>query len=257
MRLGQLARKLSISTSKITDFLAQHQIQISKDANARLEDHHAMLVIKNFKPEILEEESALLKGNADQTEPIEAPIAEPVEAVTPSPVAEDIVVSVHEEQHPETVQEPAVIKAPKVELTGLRVVGKIELPEVRKKEAPREKQDGDDTTAQRIHAEEIDPSKVKRRHKRRERHTSKAEPWVNPVALQRERAEREAEQRRKEEAEKKKHQRSTFYQKQVSKKSQPMKRARLVNEPVEVLPVDTRPAPRTWWGRFLRWLSTP
>jgi hypothetical protein len=51
MRLGQLARKLSLRQSALVDFLAQQQIQIDGGSNTRIEDDHVVLIMKHFAPE--------------------------------------------------------------------------------------------------------------------------------------------------------------------------------------------------------------
>ncbi|MBY0435148.1 MAG: hypothetical protein K2U26_13655, partial [Cyclobacteriaceae bacterium] len=124
MRLGQLARKLEISTDKIVDFLASRQITIDPGANTRLEPDHEMLILQKFAPELLE-----LPQEKIEEEIVEESVT-PI-AVAPEPASEPMETTPLTQQPDEL---PELIKAPKVELPGLKVIGKIELPEKKKKE---------------------------------------------------------------------------------------------------------------------------
>src|SRR5690349_19588087 len=118
MRIGQLARQLGISPSDISGFLATQNIETETGANARLDEEVVAKVLQHFAPEkkveeiVQEEEPAPVKE-----EPLKTDEALPVE----------------------------VIRVTKVELQGLKVVGKIDLPQPKKKEEapvpPREQRE--------------------------------------------------------------------------------------------------------------------
>jgi hypothetical protein len=156
---------------------------------------------------------------------------------------------------------PDVIKAPKMELKGLTVLGKIELPGAKKKETPVE-----ETPAPEPAATEPEPSAepprtaaippVRRKNNYRENNKTSERPRKNPVALKREREAREAEERRKEESTRQKEKRTQYYQNRV-KPSVPTKAARMIDEPLyHSSETPVRDQPKSIWGKFLRWLTT-
>lgn len=249
MRLGQLARKLSLRPSQLVDFLATHQIETAEGSNTRLADEHARMIILNFAPESLEEITSPATEPEVQSEP------EPVEQVVQSdgvvehePVTkpEEREATVNQELPAEQQGEPEVIRVQRIELSGLKVLGKIELPEPKKKE-PKAEGEGS--------AEEQKPErKGKSKQPRRERDTRNN--WRNPFEVQRQREAREKEEKRKAEIEREKEKRKLHYETKV-KQVKAAKRPKPVNEtPAVKKPVDTRPVPKTWIGKFLRWWTT-
>src|SRR5689334_19628909 len=120
MRLGQLARKLSLRPAQIVEFLSQHNIQIEDNSNTRIEDQHAELVVNHFAPGTFQQVE--LADEPEETAPVEAELP--------------VIVTDSSEQ---TTIEPEVIRVQKIELSGLKVLGKIELPEPKKKEPVVEK----------------------------------------------------------------------------------------------------------------------
>lgn len=249
MRLGQLARKLSLRPSQLVDFLAEKNIQTEEGSNTRIADEHARLIVMHFSPESLEEIMKPVAEETSQTEP-ESVVEEPVQidesipAAAEQKTAEQGVVSgdklVHEQAEPE------VIRVQKIELSGLKVLGKIELPEPKKKEP---KPEGETSGEEQQRTERRNPAKSK--HPKRDQRT-----WRNPLEVQRQREARELEERRKAELEREKEKRKHHYQNKVKQVKQP-KRVKPLNEQVAVKkPVDTRPVPKTWLGKFLRWWTT-
>lgn len=238
MRLAQLARKISKTQAEVVAYLASENIAIEDNANTRLEDHHTRLVLQRWAPDLL-------------VEALEDPETEPAFAQPEKPVEPELEVS-QNEQPEETIEGgseppaelPEVIKAPKVELPGLRVIGKIALPEPKKK-AEEKKEEATGTTLPR----------EDRRNVRR-RNTADERSRKNPVALQREREAREAREKREQELEAQKRKKTEHYLKTVKKIHQPTKAARQVEEPVERLVTEVAPPPKTWLGKFWRWLST-
>lgn len=242
MRLGQLARKLALRPAEIIAFLSQHNITIEDNTNTRIDHEHLKLVLKQFASADFENEE-LIKNDV---EPIE-------EIVTPEIVKNSITeVPVEVIENRESVSEHIpvqpveVIKAPKVELSGLRVLGKIELREPKKKEKPEE-------SSSEIKQEVEPPRKTSRQPYQKRNNESK--PRKNPIALQREREALEAKLRREEEVKREKERRTEYYLRKV--KSVPTKSAKLVNEPLEQgSAYSVAEPPKTLLGRFLRWLTT-
>ncbi|MCW5911354.1 MAG: hypothetical protein KIT62_09785 [Cyclobacteriaceae bacterium] len=245
MRLGQLARKLSVRPSQIVDLLAKDQQYFEDGSNAKLNDDTVKQIVVHFAPERLAEIMTV------QAQEIEETQSQPEPVVLEEAVVEET--EVQPEQAIETDTEaPAeenteTIRAPKVELAGLKVLGKIELPAPRKKE--ESKAEGETTEAEQ---------KPKREHKdnRRKPVERTEKSWRNPIAQQREAEAREKEERRKKALEEEKERKRLHYLNRV-KTGQPAKAARIYDEPEEAQ-TETEPEqkPRTWFGKLLKWLNT-
>ncbi|MBX2915535.1 MAG: hypothetical protein KF856_09740 [Cyclobacteriaceae bacterium] len=238
MRLGQLARKLSVRPSQLVDMLAKHQQFLEDGSNAKLSDDLVKQIVLYFAPERLTE---IMIVQTQETEP---------EPQQPEVVIPPVVVQPQAEVTTETkseVENSETIRAPKVELAGLKVLGKIELPTPRKKEEA--KVEGETTEAEQ-------KPKREQKDKRRKPIERTEKPWRNPIALQREKEEREKEERRKQLLEEQKERKRLNYLNKI-KNNAPIKAARIYDEPVEVEATKaTTQQPRTWLGRFLRWLNT-
>ncbi|HCZ37659.1 MAG TPA: hypothetical protein DHV26_17190 [Cytophagales bacterium] len=241
MRLGQLARKLSVRPSQIVDVLAKHQQFLEDGSNAKLTDDLVKQLVLHFAPDRLNEIMAVQTQEEPEPQPeTEAFVAEVVvEKVEPQP---EVVV----EAKPELAYDNETIRAPKVELAGLKVLGKIELPAPRKKEEP--KAEGENQAEQKPKREPKDkPRKPVERTEKQ---------WRNPVAQQRDAEAREKEERRKKALEEEKERKRINYLNKI-KNTQPVKAVRLYDEADEVQ-VELKPEqkPRTWVGKFLKWLNT-
>lgn len=249
MRLGQLARKLDLRTVQIVDFLATQDIWIEDGSNTKLEEDHVALLLQQFAPigadlKDIEEETEAddVSGTENATIPKE-------DAILGDGVGEiDI-----KEKEDEKVE---LIKATKVELSGLKVLGKIDLPEPKKKAPLNESTPTGElpqlTTESTKPA--VSPSSTKSWKSAKSAKSSKSA--VNPVALQRERHAREAEEKKREQIEREKEQRTLHYLKKMNA-IRPTKAMKIVHdEPAEETPEVAAPPPRTRWGRFTRWLNT-
>src|SRR5688572_17940049 len=115
MRLGQLARKLEVKPSDIVSYLATKNIRIEENTNTKLDTEVVTQVLSHFAPHL----------NVAQVPTKEV-------SITDAPdVIQDATVSVPEEVAPlssplasvleDTPEETEVIKAPKIELSGLKV----------------------------------------------------------------------------------------------------------------------------------------
>ncbi|MCD9017426.1 hypothetical protein [Parachryseolinea silvisoli] len=276
MRLGQLARKLSVSPAEVTALLASKNIQIEEGINTRLTDEQLTSVLQHYGKALstvtLAEEHAIEEGIVtkpeEQTDIIaQKPVQEASLSMTEQAV-DQVVISESAEQQagvdttPEAGvsadESPTLIKAPKVELSGLRILGKIELPQPKKKEVS-EKQEGEagteklESPVQKDRRQSIREDRGSGRRQPRNREGER--PRKNPVAAQREREAREAEENRQELARQEKERRTQYYQQRV-KASVPTKPARLFNEEVTDMRNDQRPVPKGWFGRLLRWFKS-
>ncbi|MBX2899248.1 MAG: hypothetical protein KF775_06345 [Cyclobacteriaceae bacterium] len=237
MRLGQLARKLSVRPSQIVDVLAKEQLYFDDGSNAKLSDEVVKKLVLHFAPERLAELMIAQTQETEEPQNTPEPIieAEKVEP-DPEPVAAP----------KEVVADSETIRAPKVELAGLKVLGKIDLPEPRKKETAKAEADGENEP----------PRKREQKDKRRKPIERSEKKWRNPVAQQRESEIREREERRKQALDEEKERKRLHYLNKV-KTTQPAKAIRIYEEDSEgaANPLPQQ-KPRTWLGRFLRWLNT-
>ena len=247
MRLGQLARKLSLRPSQLVDFLAENNIQTEEGSNSRLADENTQLIVQHFAPERLDE---IMKPSVEEI-PVEVSptleeIVQPELEQQQDQIEDQIITSQDAPAQQQT--EPEVIRVQKIELSGLKVLGKIDLPEPKKKES---KPEGENETGEEPKRERKDSAKSK--HPRRERDQR---AWRNPLEVQRQREARELEDKRKAELEREKEKRKHHYQSKVKQVKQP-KRSKDVKEKItSKKPVNTRPAPKTWIGKFFRWWTT-
>jgi hypothetical protein len=243
MRLGQLARKLAVRPSQIIDYLATKQEFPEEGSNAKLSDEITEQIVRHFAPDRLSE---LLES--EEKEPVKE-LALVVKESTPTVEAE-IIETPQSLSADTAIDKPEVIKAPKVELSGLKVLGKIELKDIKKKEINPQETKEEDTAIDR-RSDERRPAKYKQ-----DKRTQGEREWRNPIAIQREREAREAEEKRKRELELEKERRTINYQKRV-KPPQPIKAVKLYEEPVEnVRKKKTEEKPKSLLGRFLRWLNS-
>lgn len=248
MRLGQLARKLALRPTEIVEFLALNHIQIDEGSNTRLEDNQVTLILQQFAPDmagvIMEEPSDKIENNGvEDGLPLETAMTEPetipTEIIDEVPLTED--------------EKVEIIRAAKVSLSGLKVLGKIDLPELKKKEIQPELTKEDSAA---IETEKKPHQEVRKNFNQRKKRPDQQRPEKNPVALQREREAKEAQKKRQEQAEREKERRTQNYLKRV-KMSPPTKPVKLVKEPVmEMSAQELEEAPKTWLGKFVKWLRT-
>lgn len=259
MRLGQIARKLSISPSEILGYLATRDIIIEENANSRLEADHVRLILQKFAPDQLSSldvrSSPEIIGAAAQEQTrqessineVAGPVHEKLLNSTEPVVDNDAELNSGSEPSAVPLTEvPEVIKAPKVALSGLKVLGKIDLPEPRKKEQETPVVNPESPVKEEQPGRSFQPRKQSRDQR----------SYKNPVALQREREMKEELQKRKEKAEQEKQRRTQNYLKKV-KMSPPTKAIRLIDEPLEQMTKEElKEEPKSWFGKFIKWLGS-
>lgn len=244
MRLGQLARKLALRPVEIVGFLAARDIQIENGSNTKLAEAHVDLILEQFAPNgadlsRLEEEMDVPESATAENATVSEVSNTPGDAAGENKVNDE-----------KTVE---LIRAPKVELSGLKVVGKIDLPE------PKKKVPFNESTPQE------EPPKSASESTKRAVSSTLTKSWkstksfksgINPVVLQRERQAREAEEQKRERNEREKEQRTLHYLKKMNA-IRPTKAMKIVHdEPVEEMPKVAVIPPKTLWGRFMKWLNT-
>ena len=259
MRVGQLARKLGISPTEVINFLSSVAIETPEASNTKLSPEQLQVAIKHFDPsgkieftakeEVKEEVIAVEPvTSVEEVAPLE--ITQPIETGSAVEITSSLEESVVEDK-------VEVIKAPKVELAGLKVLGKIELPEKKKKEPPVETlSDNTEQTSAPIDEQPRQPRRdIRTRNPRQQNSRNDREASrKNPIALKREQEAAEAERKRQEEAKLAKERRTQHYLSKV--KSVPTKPARLVEEDVVELHADNSKTPTTWLGKFWKWFRS-
>ncbi len=246
MRLAQLARKVGKNQSDIIRFLSDKGITIEETSNAKVDDTMATLVIENFAPEIMannqmvlqEIEISPLENENSTNEETKAVIEEPkVEHELPvTSVVQDLVPNEYVEEKSE------VIKAPKIELQGLKVLGKIDLPPPKVKSTEKESL-----------------SKIQGRGLQNEvRRNQRSEERKNPIALAREREEKEKERKKLEKAAYLKELKTQRYLNKVRRPIDIYKEPKLAQklEPEQKLkPITPKKPTESVFSRFLKWIS--
>jgi hypothetical protein len=231
MRLGQLSRKLGIHTSKITDFLASKDIVIGEDSNTRIEDEYVTWITQKYAPQLMAEVSNTLSE-------------EKIEPIIHTPLVEEVMPTEEQPAASEAPPLPELIKVPKIELSGLKVLGKIEIPEKKKPASTQEQSEPTNSDS---------TSTAERKTNPRKEFTPR--PQKNPVAMQREREEREAERKRKEKLQREKEKKTYSYLSRV-KAQTPAKKSKYAKEQMGEAPPIAEKKPTSLWGKFVRWLRT-
>ena len=145
-----------------------------------------------------------------------------------------------------------VIRAYKVALPGLKVVGKIALPEAKPKEEETTIKE-DNAASPARQSTPLDNPKRKKPN----RQPPESKPRKNPVALQRERQEREAREQKEAKKRAEKELRTMRYQQKVSKHTPPPKPVSLVrHEDYEVYVEPERQPAKSWLGKIAGWFVT-
>jgi hypothetical protein len=244
MRLGQLARKVAVHPSEIVKFLAKKGVVIDEGTNTRITDSNTESIIREYAPHLIVPESRSERVIED----IQAPEANSTEIIPESEIEIPIAPVLENEQSTvESNETTEIIKAAKIELKGLKVVGKIDLPDPKKKETTEEILTSE--------AELPAPKLTQRNPKRDVPKQYSGKPNKNPVALERERLEKEAEEKKIRKVEEERERRKNFYAKRV-KPSAPTKAFRIIDDPVSTIEEEPKEPPKGLLGRFLHWLTS-
>ncbi|WKV12611.1 hypothetical protein [Marivirga harenae] len=281
MRLAQAARKLSITTDDIVDFLEIRGIVIEKDSNTKLDENAVKLLYRHFEIEeeeaenevIAEVEDTIRTEEKDEVDEKEDKIAEPADSEPEEEVSEknaekssveiqnieEVPAEIQKEKkkafktvgelledQAEHSDEELIIKAPKVELKGLNVIGKIDLPEPKRKAQTEQSEETQDRKKKSF----SQPSRQRkpRRNQKRE---------LSPAEIRKKEEQKDARKRERIEREKKR-KREQFYKekvlkpKQLEQKTKPTRKKKVTEQTREV----QKPQPKTILGKLWRWLNT-
>ncbi|MBK7129303.1 MAG: hypothetical protein IPM74_07685 [Crocinitomicaceae bacterium] len=270
MRLGQLARKLDTKPSAIIEYVkTNYGLTLENDLNTRVEDEHAQAFAKSVHVNISalteETESTTTEPKLESTTAKELTEKES-EVIESTPESIHVPIEVphyHSATHEknESVVDPFIplpvdpeaelIKAPKIKLEGLKVLGKIELPEA-KKEIQPEDESGEASVKKRgskfaeINVAEDDEENSIYKDKNGIYHFSQTQRENRKNSLERIKKEKQ-EQLRKQKQVKHYKQATQSDKKTVSKKKETNKNQKSTNA--------TKPIRKGLWGKFLNWLN--
>jgi len=279
MRLGQLARKHDVPSQDIITYLNEIEPTLDANPNSKLNEETTTLVANRFElrletaPETLVEEvSEKMEDDVklEETEMIEeAPVLEIEEPVDHLPDEKEVLLPEPTDQDQQEEADEAIetnkllelldaegdsidlskitrIKASKKKLEGLKVVGKIDLPE------PKNISDGENGELK---------SKPKAESSRRKRLVSDEELETRRLRAKKKKEEYDGRQEKrrieKEEKQRKELKESHYRQKLQQPKSKPKNKNKKPT-PSAVAPeiVEQPPKPKTSFGKFWRWLNT-
>ena len=290
MRLAQLARKLGVQPEEIVVFLAENGHEFEDQVNGKLnleqqglaEAYFSMKAEEQLMMEAAETIEAFPQEaeatNEDQetensTDAIKevsfgppahttSQISDSEEETAPlSPQNIDSEPNVYKAyQQDESYAQAEWIKTETPQLEGLKVVGKIELPEPKKPKTKPESGDTGEKTA--------DEQKSSQNQKNKGWKGKKTKQRLNPIEYERRKAEKEAGRKKTEAAKKLKHKKKEHYQANVKPKA-PSKSKDEAYEEEEIAPlpivgmsrtkpkagVPTRSKPKKGISKFWVWLN--
>ena len=284
MRLGQLSRKTDTKPTEILSYLKnEFDVELGSHLNTKVDDELTKKVISKFaKPKTIEVSPVKPKTEVDTSSVKEENLSEPsavvedkesventedtspTATVNESDIEKPSEFKSDEEVDALTILNAELIKAPKVELPGPKVVGKIDLP-------PTLEEQMVEVDGVMMSKAELANRKKEERLARREKSGKGRKRSVKQVGASRIKSEAQIEQIKKDkEAElmnirianrekritqKKKEsakQKSTFVPKKPKK---PTKQA--VAKAVEIQKEKVaKPKPSTWYGKLWLWFNT-
>ncbi|MCP4456876.1 MAG: hypothetical protein GY816_02445 [Cytophagales bacterium] len=284
MRLGQLARKYDVSLQEIISYLKEAEPTIGEvRSNSKLDEQTELLVMTHFdlsldlplesleepSKEILEEEQKLVEPEV--TEEIVAiekvvetkePVDVPLDQIEEIPLQREELDLPKAEVEIETdrllelleMEDTSVdlskvtrIKSPKKELEGLKVVGKIDLPEPKKRSVEIDDQ-----------LEDIEHQK-NQRHKRQQLSNEDRESRRLKAKKKKEEYDIRLEQRRKEkERKEKKTLKEAHYRQKIqqAKATKPKLKDKVQEHHTSLEVIEQSPKPKRFFGKVWKWLNT-
>ncbi|WP_420578435.1 hypothetical protein [Ekhidna sp.] len=280
MRLGQLARKYDIPVQEIINYLKEETGE-KFHANAKLYDAIETQLFKHFDlypddPVLEEEQTETINEPAQPLPPepreetpaddiasVEGELAEP-EEIAPSEVRdkepedkspklrEDEVIQtdrliemLESEESPTDLEKFKLIKAPKKELPGLKVLGKVDLPEPKKKSESEEK----DKKSHQPLKKQLPQLSEEEKEKRRLKAKRKKEAYEA----------RQEKRRKEQEAQRLKELKAKHYKqklkKQETQKNKPKAKVEPQHEESQHIQKKLK-EPKTLLGKWWRWMNT-
>lgn len=312
MRLAQIARKVGMTPSDIQKFLEKEfEVKIGKEPNYKLNEEQLSAVLETYPEiedkevftrkepnntlsEVMNNEQESSKEELDNTESEEIPKEEQVEDDTQTKEiiqtneipeindqnadkSNEIKEEIKEEEEfieVEVDPDAELIQAPKIKLDGLKILGKIELPEDKKIEETPEKTDEEiaaEEAAEIAHLDAAMQSQAQdiKNKKDNETAVSSESEYKDAKGIyhfshtqkeNRAKALIEIEIKRKAKAEKEKKKR--HYEKLMADKATTKKTtqnqeknapSKKISQPKKKKKVEEKP--KSLWGKFLKWLN--
>ena len=220
MRLAQLARKFDIPKKDILDFLSSKGVSIESHGNTKVDEEHIKLVEQKYgnrlpKEGVIEGQVDTKKEKKNEREDTsisssKAPVVE--EEPKETPIDEEESPADSKEFTEENTQEKPieVIRPKKVKLQGIKVVGKIDLPEPPKKQ--EEKDSTEPVSEEKIAPKKQTHKKINRKPKDRKTKKPRRELSYEEKQKREERDRLRAERKKKKELKEKKRK---YYEKKV------------------------------------------
>jgi len=272
MRLGQLARKFEVSPKEIISYLKETgSTQDTLHHNSKLNEQTETLLAKHFnyveqlsedaseeieqkltKPEVVELEQSIEATQSELDPPLPEAKLKDLQKKD-EVVKEEVVIETDRllellESEEVDLSKITLIKAPKRELSGLKVVGKIELPEPKSKSLEkselREKGPKPGKNSRHPHRQlsEVDLEKRRLKAKKRKKEYQ---------------ARQEKQRKEKEKKQRKTLNKARYQQKmQRAKSNQPKQIDKTQRLPTLSEAKEQPPQPKTLLGRFWRWMNT-
>jgi hypothetical protein len=279
MRLGQLSRKLELSTSKIVTFIEKEfEVTLENHPNTKIDDSFLEKIESEFKveaPEPVKEVIEKVIEVKEEVTPVIEIVKETEEEVTP--VIEEVKATIIETVVEETLteeKEVELIKAPKPELKQIKVLRKIELPtkKVIVKEVEEENSSAPKTTAKDIENLEKElaasinkptPLKKKESTYKRPNKPMKKTKSIDEVLAEKKKREEKArlieEKKQKEREEYEKKRKKEHYAAQLAKVQSTKKKKKkkvVIEETVATKNKEVKEKPKSWIGKLIHWFQT-
>ncbi len=282
MRLAQIARKVQTPPTQIIKHIEQNfETTISSAPNTKIPEEYVQNILEHFGQSTAQKEEKtvstdqpLTKAQSELQPKEEKAVTPPQEDEAPSPTNEaNLSESPLAEKTKENQTEPealniedGVIKAPKVEVQGIKVVDKIELPTKKEEETEdgeeKEKPTSSNEELSNTTAKEEPETKPKKTQKRKKQSRKPNVPSYEEQ-LKKDNAAYEKklkEKREKEKQKKKSHYEKMMKERQKRQKQKSSKKAKSntskSNDEQTTLVDQTKESPKTAWGKFIKWLNT-
>lgn len=286
MRLGQLSRKLQVKTAEIIDFLqSEYDVVINNHPNSKVPEELLALLEDHFKKDIVLESAAELENAIIEEHEVvldvpktETPNDSEIQESPLEELEKVVIIENSPNYNNDIVEDEAelniidgVIKAPKIEFAGVKVVGKIELPEktieaptdtLIEEVSPIDPNNDIENSEEQVNAEPITPEQVEKKRKsrpsktsqseRKDRHRRNDQPLLTPEEQRRIKLKEAQKQKLEAQKAKKENRRETYSQelKPAKNNSSSQKKKKIISNKTPKKQKST-----SLWGRFIYWLN--
>lgn len=301
MRLAQLSRKLQVKPATLIKFIEKtFDAEINPNPNSRIPDEYLEKIYEVFpKVETKREAKEINQAIAEETiveeidiEEVETEVVEEiqteieVETEAKTETMSEVVGSEHadetatikeatDKEEEETVElniQDGVIRAPKVEVGGVKVIGKIDLPEkpvavISEEESEENLGETDEVKSDTTDAQaesEVKATPVKSQKPRKKAKKSTPRNQKSEISYEEQRRlNKEAyTEKLKRQREEEKKQAKARYEESMKKKQQvnapkpkmTKSRAKVIQQKA-IIQKRKEEAPKTLWGKFIYWLN--